>query len=307
MDTVTKSTHETYKVDLFAALIKSADGKYLAILSDDSVDRSDEIVSYDALKTIGDNFGYVAGLINHDNDAMGQVCKWINAQVVRLGVNNALVAQPHFFLSNPRAKILKDMLDEGAEHGISIGAIVHDYEDVKKKDGTSRRVYKKLELIEASFVGIPCNSHAKIIHVGKEYTLNENQTKALAIAKSFDWQKAIKSEVNTMNEEIKFAQKDLDLAVKKVEESHSANVAELSKAMDSLKSETETVKKALAEKEAALVASQELVKKLQGEVEAVKKQAFDKAQIALGALSETQTVAVEKAYKEGRLPVAVNR
>ena len=78
-----KSTHE--RIELWQPVIKTSNGKYIAVLSDDSLDRDDEIVGKQALKGIMDNDGYTAMLLNHKNDVMGQIGEWVNKRIETTG------------------------------------------------------------------------------------------------------------------------------------------------------------------------------------------------------------------------------
>ena len=168
---IEKSTTESTveKIELFQSLIKSSTGKYLAILSDDSIDRDGEIVSKAALqKVCGDNKGKTAILLNHENKIENLIGEWTNKRLEQIGEHTALVAEPKFYLSNPSAKMIKGLLDDGAECGISIGAIVKDRK-TEKINGKSVNVYTDLELIEASFVAIPSNRHGMAMAMAKKF------------------------------------------------------------------------------------------------------------------------------------------
>lgn len=139
---------------------------YMAVLSDDSLDREDEFMHKSALDDFVEHDDYLAGLMDHENKVLNQVCSWINRRVVDIEGHNAVIAEPKFFKSNPNAKVIMGMLDEGAQIGVSIGAIVKDYEDRKVGDKTLRG-YKRLEPIEASFVAVPAQKHAHAIAISK--------------------------------------------------------------------------------------------------------------------------------------------
>jgi hypothetical protein len=155
------------KLLMYAPVLKNKQtGKYMCILSDDSIDRENEIIGKDFLLKVGNDFDYVPALANHDNNVFMQVGEWVNKRIEKINGHNALVAEPKFYKSNPNSAIIKGMLDEGAKIGISIGAIPKDYKDTKI-DGKSYREYTDGELLEASFVAIPANSHARAMAVAK--------------------------------------------------------------------------------------------------------------------------------------------
>ena len=277
-----KSTHEAFKTELFAPIIKSTEGKYLAVLSDNSLDRDGERVGKSALYDMELDDGYLAALVDHENKALNQVAQWINKRVEEVDGHTALVAEPKFFKSNPKAQIIKGMLDEGAKMGISIGAIVKEYEDIKV-NGSTVRTFTKLELLEASFVGIPSNKHGR----------------AMALAKSF-------KEHMEVSEKMEITQKDVDDAVtKKVDELTKSfeeqlnvkelKIAELTKAVE----ESEEKEK---EAEAAVVEAEQKVEEADKALEAEKKLSLEKQKFAEEEKEYPEEDA-DKAFKDGKIPV----
>ena len=162
---ISKSTHEA--ITLWQPVVKSSDGKYLAVLSDDSIDRDDEIIDKEALIKILDNDGYTAILVNHENKIENQIGEWVNKRIEEADGHTMLVAEPKFYLSNPKAQMIKNMLDEGAKMGVSIGAIPKNAINKKCSDGRERKFFTDIELLEASFVAIPSNRHGRVMAVAK--------------------------------------------------------------------------------------------------------------------------------------------
>lgn len=280
-----KATHEPYSVELFAPVIKETKGDYLAVLSDTSLDRDEERVGLAALEKISRNPGYIAGLIDHENKVLNQVAEWTNINIKQIDGHHALVAEPKFFLSNPNAKVIKGMLDEGARLGISIGAIVKSYED-QEVEGKSIRTFTDLELLEASFVAIPSNRHGR----------------AMAVAKSF------KNKEKTIMTEEQYTKKDLDLAIEKetknLEKSLESTKEELSKLQESSEEVSKQLEEAHKEKEALLEEKkslQEEVKELKAE--AIEKQNFSEQGGAHGSADITEED-IEKMFSEGKLPLS---
>ncbi len=289
-----KSTHDEYRTELFAPIIKQADGSYIAVLSDDSTDRDDEGVSKECIYDLGQDDGYLAALCNHKNDVFMQVAEWTNRGVALVDGFTALISEPKFYQSNPNARIINGMLDEGAKIGVSIGAIVKDYEEI---DG--RKIFTKLELVEASFVAVPSNRHGR----------------AMAIAKSYDQRK----EVGKMDKE--FTQKDIDSAVekkadelkiaqKKEVESKDAEISKLTKnlekSQDLVKEAEEAGEKAKKDAEAAEEEAEKNLKAAVEKAEDAGKKALEKQRFAdQGGDPDNQMSAEEtdKAFKEGKLPV----
>lgn len=303
-ETIDKSTTEVSveKVELFQTLSKSMDGKYIAVLSDDSMDRDGEIVSRKALeKVCGDKKGKTAILLDHENKIENLIGEWTNKRIEDIDGHSALVAEPKFYLSNPKAQAIKGLLDDGAHCGISIGAIVKDRE-TQKINGKATNVYTDLELVEASFVAIPSNRHGA----------------AMAMAKKFE--KKLTEETQ-MTEEKTYTEKEYD----ELSEKNAALEQELVKAKEQLEEltkseevvvEEEKVEEPIVEEPAEEVVEEskeadvtaDLVKdveslkeaniKLQEELEKVKKSPVLKAQ------HDTPEDGVDKVTKkEGQIPV----
>jgi hypothetical protein len=289
---INKATHEPFNTELFAPIIKETKGNYLAVLSDTSMDRDGERVGKSAFQNSDILSGYTAGLIDHENKVLNQVCCWENKRIVDIDGHTALVAEPKFFLSNPNAAAIKGMLDEGAEIGISIGAIVKQYED-QKVSGKSIRTFTELELLEASFVAIPSNKHGRAMAVAKSYKTNE----ANKVEKEFT-QKDVDSAIEKSIVE-KQADFEKKLELKDVE------ISELSKKLaDSEKaaSDKEDEKKKEDEK-----AKEDAAKKLlesEKALETEKKLSLEKQKFAdegnNGEKGNTEEEAA-KAYSEGKL------
>jgi len=293
---IEKATHEPFKTELFAPIIKETKGNYLAVLSDTSMDRDGERVGKSAFQNSDILSGYTAGLIDHENKVLNQVCCWENKRIVEIDGHTALVAEPKFFLSNPNAAAIKGMLDEGAEIGISIGAIVKEYED-QKVSGKSVRTFTQLELLEASFVAIPSNKHGRAMAVAKSYKTNE---------------------ANKVEKE--FTQKDVDSAIEK---SVVEKQLDFEKKLELKDVEISELSKKLADSEKAASDKEDEKKKKEKEDEEAKKATDKKMADAEKALETEKKLSIEKqkfadegnngeevnneevaakAYSEGKLP-----
>ena len=290
-----KSTTTGYKTELFAPIMKGAEGKYIAVLSDDSVDRDEEKLSKGCVEKLGNDVGYIAGLIDHDNSVLKMVAEWVNRRVVEIGNHTAFIAEPRFFKSNPNAKIIKGMLDEGAKLGISIGAIVKDYDDVD-----DMRIYKELELLEASFVAIPSNKHGRALAVAKTYKNTEvnkmTKDKEKELEAAVD--KRVKEE--TADFEKKLSEKD-------------SEISKLSKNLETMKKELETEKEKSVETEKKVKEVNDKIEETNKAlevaneaVEAVKKEALEKQKFAdQGGKDQVSDEDAKKAFEEGKLPIMV--
>jgi len=286
-----KATHEM-NVELFAPVMKESKGKYIAVLSDTSIDRDGERVGKSALTKIVKKGGYIAALVDHENKVLNQVAQWTNMRLKELDGHTVLVAEPKFFPSNKKAKEIKGMLDEGAEIGISIGAIVKEYEEDEKINGDSMRTFTDLELLEASFVAIPSNRHGRAM---------------LAMAKSF---KTNKGEI------MELTQKDIDMAVEKKESEYTEKIADFEKQLETKDSELAKLKKDVEDSEKAKDEAEEKVEESEKAVvdaEAKVAESEKKAKEAGKESLEKQKIAdenaqkgredAETALKEGKLPI----
>ena len=278
MEEIQKVTHE--KIDLWMPMVKG-EGNYIATLSDDSIDRDDEIVGKSALQKIMNSDGYTAALMDHQNKVLSQVGEWTNKRIEVVDGHNVLVAEPKFYLSNPNAQIIKGMLDEGAKIGVSIGAIVKSSER-QKINGKEYRVFTDIELLEASFCAIPANRHGQ----------------AMAMAKMFGERKHVEEvKMEEVSQEVlvekTFTQKEFDETTNKF----IVEKDELQKQFDSLSAE-----KKLAD-EANLKSLSE-IKELQDKIEelgkiAVLKGSFQTQEVGDGS----NNAEFSKAIKNGQLPI----
>lgn len=275
-------------------IMKQAQGKYVAVLSDNSVDRDEEMLSKSCIEKLSKDDGYLAAFCNHENDVFMQVAEWTNRGITQVDGHTALIAEPKFYKSNPKAMIIKGMLDEGAKFGVSIGAIVKRHDEVN-----GMRVFEELELLEASFVGIPANKHGRAMAVAKSYKNKE----VVKMDKEFT-QKDIDSAVEK-------AKDDLASANKKLLEAKETEISKLKKDAEEAAEAKEEEAKVDAGKaeEAAKEAGEEAEKKLKLAVEKAElagKEALEKQKFAdQGGAPDGTSLSSEditKAFKDGKLP-----
>lgn len=239
------------RIELFQALTKTANGSYIAVLSDDSMDRDGEIVSAQALeKVLASDNGKTAILLNHENKIENMIGEWTNKRIVDIDGHKSLVAEPKFYLSNPKAAMIKGMLDEGAHCGISIGAMVKGCEQ-QKVNNKMVNVYTELELLEASFVAIPSNRHGMAM---------------MAMAKKFS--KKLDEETQMTEETTKTYSEEEYSAVLAASEASKSRIAELEKQLEEATVEEEVAEEvaepeASAEEVKEASANEELAKELQ--------------------------------------------
>lgn len=278
MEEIQKATHEA--IELWQPLVKGLNGNYIAVLSDDSIDRDGEIVGKSALHSIMKNDGYTAILLNHKNDVLGQIGEWTNKRLEETNGHTAFVCEPKFYMSNPNAQIIKGCLDEGAQYGISIGAIPKKYE-MQKINGKEYLVYTDLELLEASFVAIPANKHGRAMAVAKMFKSKEENKMSEELQKDFDNLKIAKSEVDKLYED---ATKELSEVKKELE----SKVSLLKEAKDKLEAATKEL---------------EAVEELKKEIENLKSVAVMKGTAGETIEGENKKAEIEKALADGMLPV----
>lgn len=277
------------KIELWQPIVKSnRDGNIVfeAVLSDNSVDRDDEIVGKEALIKVKDCNTMIVGLMDHENKIMNQVCEWINKRIEDRNGHTAFIAEPKFFMSNPNAKILKGMLDEGANMGISIGAIVKDSE-MRKYGDDEKRVFTDIEVVEASFVAVPANAHARITAVAKMFKTEEKKlTEKTYSEKEFE---AEVSKVKELQKELDKAKEDID-------------------AFKGLKKDLAKVTESSTELEKELSKKSEEIKELEADVEKYKNAPVLKAQHTQEPTTEEDKALEkkqedEKKLKAGMIPV----
>lgn len=271
---------------LWMPIVKDAgcETGYMAVLTDNSLDRDEEIIGKSALNDFIDKDDYLAGLMDHENKILNQVCTWINRRLVTIDGHDAVIAEPKFFKSNPNAKILMGMLDEGAQMGVSIGAIVKEHVD-RKIAGKTYKEYTRVEPVEASFVSVPANKHAHAIAINK--SLKPKQTEVQP----------------TMDKT--YSQVEFDEISKKFEAEKAEIAKQLAEAVEKgeLLKAAETEKADLAKKlEAAATEKAELEKKIAAFVEKENKVTLMKgADVGLPGNHNSETV--EEALKANKVLV----
>ena len=80
------------RIEMFQSLMKTSDGKYTAVLSDNSVDRDGEIVSEEALNRIfKEQDGKIPILLDHENKIKNLIGEWVNRRMESNGDHKAFV------------------------------------------------------------------------------------------------------------------------------------------------------------------------------------------------------------------------
>lgn len=205
------------KILMYAPVVKSASGGYLCVLSDDSIDRENEIIGKSFLDAVALKMDYLPALANHENNVFMQVGEWTNKRIEKINGHNSLVAEPKFYKSNPNAQIIKGMLNEGAKIGLSIGAIPKAKKDTQI-DGKTYTEYTEGELLEASFVAIPANKHALAMGVAKSLNLNLVKDMEANKLEKEDIEKLISEANKDLSEKIDSLVKTVETLTKENEE-----------------------------------------------------------------------------------------
>jgi len=164
---------------LWMPIKKDYSGNYIGILSDTSIDRDNEIMSKELLEKWAEKDFYMPALINHENKVESNVGKWVDKRVISNGKHYALIAKPVFFKSNPKAQMIEGMLNEGANIGLSIGAIPKKSTE-KVIENMTYKEWKDAELVEGSFVPVGSNRNTFAM-VAKSFNLDEHITKPAAL------------------------------------------------------------------------------------------------------------------------------
>lgn len=225
---------------LYAPIVKERNsGKYFCVLTDNGIDREDEIVG----KTMMDKAAseeWLPAHMNHEYKVENLVAEWVNKRVEKVDGKSALVAEPKWFMSNPHAQMIKNMLDDGAKIGLSIVAIPSKYED-KEINGKTYKMWTDGEIVSTDFVTIPANKGASAMKIAKSLFKID--------------------EVDTMNEEEKASM------MKSLSEEISKSIAEGLAKIDVSKAVQEELKKVKDAEEAEKIAKAEAEKKLAEEKE----------------------------------------
>lgn len=230
---------------LWMPISKSHDGGFVGILSDTSLDRDDEFMTKELLKSWADNVTPLPMLANHENKLEKLIGGWTDKKLVVKGDSAALVARPFFLESNPLGLQAKNMvqeaLDKGLQIGISIGAIPQGEMVEKEIDGKRRKGYQKAEILEATIVPIQSNRNASFFALAKSFDITLPKSEAVPCEQL---EKEVQQEVLIMVEEIKKEETIVQESAPEVVEKQVEQQSEVEK---SLLVENEALKKELAD------------------------------------------------------------
>jgi hypothetical protein len=163
---------QTEKLQLKAFAQKSEDGRVTVIASDETVDRSGEVVPIDAWDL--SNFRRSPRLlIDHDYSVKSVVGLAENIRVQ----GRQLLFDPLFHEITQAAKETKQMVEQGFLDTVSVGFL-------RKEEGGCI----VNELLEVSFVAVPCNPNARTLSV-KDIGPDEEKAVEAFVAKTGEAEK----------------------------------------------------------------------------------------------------------------------
>jgi hypothetical protein len=178
---------EIEKRNLWMPISKNAEGAFVGILSDNSIDRDNEFMSKELLQNWVKDTRALPMLANHENKLEKLIGGWHEKQLISNGDNHAMTAKPFFLESNPLGRQAKAMVEEaiakGLGVGISIGAIPKGEMVEKEVDGKKFKGFKEAEILEATIVPIQSNRNATFMAMAKSFDINMEETKMSEIKK----------------------------------------------------------------------------------------------------------------------------
>lgn len=160
------------KRTIFIPLLKK-DNKYIAVLSDNSIDRDEEIMSESLINDFAKKDSIMA-LINHSNTMESWAGGFKNMRVDKKefdGMTHTMLTADFIPLeSNPHTSWITKAIDEAVNKGLptpglSVGAIPFEYDTIKIGNKEIKR-WTKAELCESSFVPYGSNRNA-VIRIAK--------------------------------------------------------------------------------------------------------------------------------------------
>jgi len=240
--------------------------KISAILSDDSLDRDDEMMSKSLVQSWATKKSLPA-LMDHKNSMDSYHADWENIRYEEIGENGALMADPVTFPTT-RGKELAIQLKHAKNIGVSISAIPLEHEFIEKSyDGVKKKikVYTKAKILEASFIPIQSNEHSRSMRIAKSFSIhktsievenienkNNNKVKKMEdLEKMKEENLTLKKELEELQlfkkEAIVKAEEEAKEEEKKEEEEKVAEEEAKATELKSLKTENLTLKKKISE------------------------------------------------------------
>lgn len=128
---------------------ENSDRKFRVVASTEDTDRSGEVIKLDwwDWENFMKNPVIIANHVYKIENIVGKATKiWVE--------DGKLVIEGVFSKSNPLGVLLADLYDEGMVKTVSVGFIP------KQRQEDNRRIITSAELLELSFVAVPCNPNA---------------------------------------------------------------------------------------------------------------------------------------------------
>jgi HK97 family phage prohead protease len=141
---------ETEKLQLKATITKTTDGRVTVVASDETIDRSGEAIPVSSWD-LGNFKKSPRLLIDHDYSVKSIVGL---AQNIRTE-NRQLLFEPLFHDITDAARETKELVEQGFLDTVSVGFMRNQSQDGSIKN----------ELLEVSFVAVPCNPNARTLSV----------------------------------------------------------------------------------------------------------------------------------------------
>lgn len=218
------------------------EGKLIATLSDDSIDRDEELMSPGLIKSFSEK-GALIALFDHENKMANWAGGFKDTKVITKSVEgvkrSALTAEFVPLESNPNTNWVVKAINEAESKGIplpgiSIGAIPHDFEDVQIGD-KAYRMWTEAELCEASLVPYGSNRNAvmAMAKAMKTYKL---------LHKSGDFKPQIKGGKAMEEDLLKKLSEQLISKLEEQSESFNKSISTLSNEVSAIKKEMEEKK-----------------------------------------------------------------
>ena len=150
------------KRQLWMPLQKTQSGDFLGILSDDSLDRDDEIVGEPVHAEIATKKALPA-LVDHRNAMNSFAGGWTNIEHIKKTGKSAVMAKLTIFKSNPNTSWINELIKEANELGLGVGvsisAIPLEYKWVKI-NGEKKKMWTKAEILEATLTPLQSNRNS---------------------------------------------------------------------------------------------------------------------------------------------------
>jgi len=256
-------------------IVKGVNGKFVGVLSDTSLDRDEEFMTEDLIKSWASDSNALPMLANHENKMEKYIGGWTNKKLVKgADGHSGLVAEPFFFSekANPLAHQIenqvKEALEKGLGIGISIGAIPHETIE-KDVNGVKKLGFNKAEIVEATIVPIQSNRNAQFTAMAKNFDITKFK-EVKTMEKEFtkdDLSKAVSDNKSELEKGFNLKIKEMEVKVKEAED----KVVEADKKVVDAESKVEESENKVKEADKKSEDKDKEIKSLTAEIEKAKK------------------------------------